>query len=147
MNEKELKKLLIEKQHEMEAAQREYERAHYSKHLRYFSDTFTNSLELLELIQSEKLSADDCKLLAGVMVKKIGPIYRNFTDVIERNRQRRNKKNQARNERRHKADVKPVTTTATTPKDNTAVKQAAVHTSPIVQKQPGEITATGKRQY
>ena len=145
MNEKELRKILQTKQKEVEEAAKAYNRMKYDKHLRYFSDTFTNSPELLELIQSEKLSADDCKLLAGVMVKKIRPIYRNFTDVIERNRQRRNKKNQARNERRHKADVKPVTTTANTTNNNTAVKQAAVHTSPIVQKQPVEVTATSKQ--
>ena len=147
MNEKELKKLLKTKQKEAEEAKKAYVRVKYAKHLKHFSDTFMDSQEILELIQSEELSADDCKLLAGIMAKKIRPIYKNFTDVIERNRQHRIKKNQARNERRHKADIKPITTTATTTKNNTAVKSATVNTTSFVQKQSVEVTGEGKRQY
>ena len=103
MNEKELHKLIAKKQAEMEQAQLEYDQVHYSRQLRAFAVTFSESIEVLKLIQTEGLTADDCKLLARIMAKKIRPIYRNFAEIIGKNQEDRRRKNQARNERRHNA--------------------------------------------
>ena len=100
MNEKELRRLLVEKQKEMEAAQREYEQAHYSRQLSIFGDTFSKSPDVLKLIQSEELTPDDCRLLAGIMSKHIRGIYKNFAEKIEQNKEHRQQKNASRRKRR-----------------------------------------------
>ena len=114
MNEKELRKLLTEKQKEMEAAQREYYRIHYARQIRSFTNALSNCPELTDLILTENLSSDDCKLLGELIGKKIRPIYRNFTDYIAKNQERRKSKNRARNERRHSSEItenQPLTST------------------------------------
>ncbi len=131
MNEKELRKLIIEKRSEMEAAQKAYLRVHYDRQLTALSETLANSQEVLDLINEEELTKDDCVLLAGLMSKRIKAIYRNFSEIIEKNKSRRKNKNLARNERRHQADIGnntadvpdkkvPAQTTRTIIRDNTA---------------------------
>ncbi len=103
MNEKELRKLIIEKKSEMEAAQKAYLRVHYDRQLTALGETLTNSQEVLELINEEELTKDDCVLFAGLMAKRIQAIFRNFKDIIDKNKSRRKNKNLIRNERRHQA--------------------------------------------
>ncbi len=100
MDEKELRKQLAIKQAEMEKAQREYDKVHYSKQIKTFANTLCDSNELLALIQSESLNADDCRLLAGMMAKRMGDIYHAFAEIIRKNQERRKSKNQLRASRR-----------------------------------------------
>ena len=104
LNEKELRKLIAEKRNEMEAAQKAYLRVHYERQIMAISDTLCNSQEVLDLINEEDLTKEDCVLFAGLMAKRIQAIYRNFKDIIDKNKSRRKAKNQSRNERRHQTD-------------------------------------------
>ena len=100
MNEKELRKLILEKQKEVEATQLEYDRVHYSKQVEIFKETLGDSIDVLNLIKTEELTTEDCRLLASIMAKKIRPIYRNFAETITQNKERRKRKNEVRNEHR-----------------------------------------------
>lgn len=146
MNEKELRKLLTEKQKEMEAAQREYELVHYSRQLSVFGEVFEKSPDVLELIQKEDLTYDDCKLLANVMAKKIRGIYKNFAEMVSQNQTRRKNKNLARYERRHNSD-KPATYTISGTNPSTAAGTSSV-TPPLNQQHTVEHKTEDKeRQY
>ena len=146
MNEKELRKLLTEKQREMEAAQREYELVHYSRQLKVFGEIFEKSPEVLTLIQSEEMTYDDCRLLANIMSKKIRPIYKNFADTIMQNQNRRKNKNKVRNERRHGEDS--ISTKTTVTMSNTAVKPVTANSPSHANPQSHENSAEADgRQY
>ena len=123
-SEKEWRKLVNEARCEWEKVQKEYNRTHYSKQITAISETLAKSDEVLDLIQSEELTRDDCLLLAGCMAKRIRGIYRNFEDLIDKNKARRRNKNKLRNERRNNtapanSAEEPVTAETTAPADTT----------------------------
>ena len=145
MNEKELRKILKQKQKEVAEAEKAYNRIKYDKQISSFADTLGNSPEVLKLIQTEDLNADDCRLLANIIGKKIRPIYKNFSETIMQNQQRRKNKNQTRNERRHREETTRMQ--PGNPTTNMAVKPATVlpsHTNPQTH---GPKAETDGRQY
>ena len=100
MNDKELKKLLSDKQKEMEKMLQEYEHIKYEKQIRAMCEGIQNSPDVLGLIKEKNLNSSDAKLLGRMVAKKIVPIYRNFADLIESNQARRTQKNEKRKVRR-----------------------------------------------
>ncbi len=100
MNIRELELLLQTKKTEFEAAQKEVNRAKYSKQLSIFSEMISTNDEMVNLIVSQNLTADDCKIFASKLLNDLSSIYANYEDDIRKNQQRRLKKNKARNEKR-----------------------------------------------
>ncbi len=97
MNIKELELLLQTKKTEFETAQKEVNKAKCSKQLSIFSEIISTNDELVSLIISQNLTADDCKILASKLLNDISSIYEKYEADIRKNQQRRFKKNKARN--------------------------------------------------
>jgi hypothetical protein len=97
MNERELKLKLEEKKREMQAIETEYLRMRSARQL----DTFVNELlcssMLLDVITTEKLTADDCKIFAAKIGASLTDIFESYAaEDVHKNQLQRSKKNQKR---------------------------------------------------
>ncbi len=108
MNEKELRKLISDKQKEMEEAQKAYVRIHYDRQIRAFADELSASIDLLELMHKYKLTADDARIFARMVAENIKTIFNTFAQDISANQARRKRKNDARTVRRRATAKAPV---------------------------------------
>lgn len=129
MKEKELRKILAEKQKEIEKVQREYESLRYVNQINAIVDEIQKSTVILNVIKDNNLNASDARLLGASVANRIGDIYKDSADEIDKNQLRRSRKNEARKERRaRKADRESVS--------NTAAQSASVNSSTMVKTLP-----------
>ncbi|MBQ8946465.1 MAG: hypothetical protein IJ058_06560 [Lachnospiraceae bacterium] len=129
MKEKELRKILAEKQKEIEKVQREYESLRFVNQINAIIDEIKKSTAVISVIKDNNLNASDARLLGASVANRIGEIYKDSADEIDKNQLRRSRKNEARKERRaRKADRESVS--------NTANQSASVNRSTMVKTLP-----------
>lgn len=129
MKEKELRKILTEKQKEIEKVQREYETLKYVNQINAICDEIRKSPAIISIIKAKDLNTCEARLLGACIATKISDIYTDSAEEIDKNKERRSRKNEARKERRaRKADGESVS--------NTANQSASVNRSTMVKTLP-----------
>lgn len=100
MTEQELKKLIEQKQKELDKLQVDIEKVQYQKHV----DTFMNNIniqnELIRVIKDNQLNINDCRLFATKICENLSSIYDLVSEDIKTSQARRQHMNDARNQRR-----------------------------------------------
>lgn len=145
MKENELRKILAEKQKELEKVKQEYETMRYINQINAICDEIRKSPAIIDIIKDKDLNACEARLLGAGIADRIGDIYTDYADEINKNKVRRIRKNEARKERRARKTVREADS-------NTAAIPASVKGSVMVKTLPG-ITGNGEaghekmRQY
>ncbi|MBQ8947157.1 MAG: hypothetical protein IJ058_10145 [Lachnospiraceae bacterium] len=106
MKEKELRKILTEKQKEIEKVQREYETMKYVNQINAICDEIRKSPAIISIIKEKDLNACEARLLGACIATKISDIYTDSAEEIDKNKERRIRKNEARKERRARKAVR-----------------------------------------
>lgn len=123
MNEKELKSKLEAKKREIQAIEAEYLRMKSARQLDAFVNELLCSNNLLEVITTEKLTCDDCKLFATKISASLSDIFDTYAaDDVHKNQFLRERKNQ--NRKRKNADkADPVAAANMTNNDSYPIKE------------------------
>ncbi len=129
MKEKELRKILTEKQKEIEKVQRKYETVKYVNQINAICDEIRKSSAIINIIKEKDLNTCEARLLGAGIADRIGDVYMDCADIIDKNKVRRIQKNEARKERRARKTVR-------VSDSNTAVIEASVKDSGIVKTLP-----------
>ena len=106
MKENELRKILAEKQKELDKVKQEYETMRYINQINAICDEIRKSPAIIGIIKDKDLNACDARLLGVGIANRIGDIYTDYADEINKNKVRRIKKNEARKERRARKTVR-----------------------------------------
>lgn len=136
MKEKELRKILTEKQKEIEKVQREYETLKYVNQINAICDEIRKSPAIISIIKAKDLNTCEARLLGACIATKISDIYTDSAEEIDKNKERRIRKNEARKERRARKAVR------VSDSDTAAIKASdkgsgTVKTLPIVTESGG----------
>ncbi len=124
MNDKEIRALIIKKQKELEALEKELEKQKYEKTIIAFSDAITAHPRLIELIKTNNLTLDDARYFGTLLGGNIERIYGSVAEAINKHKQTRLKKNAARKSR--KTNSKKLPAAANEPEQNKIKKDTSI---------------------